>query len=141
MNKTFQNRLEELLADKNLKTRDLVAISDLSKQAIYDILKGRVVHYNKKFIDSLHTKTGVSLDWLLLGRGAMYFSTPQMDYSQTLAEDGQPYSAATKGQKETSKQKNEQIENFQSLLEEKDKRIKDLQGQVEFLKNLLNKEK
>jgi hypothetical protein len=139
MNNTFQNRLEELLADKNLKTKDLVAISDLSKQAIYDILRGRVVHFNKKFIEGLHTQTGVSLDWLLLGKGAMYSQNPQTEYAQSLAEEGEPYLPATKGQKEIGKQKNEQIEHLQSLLAEKDKRISDLQGQVEFLKNLLNK--
>jgi transcriptional regulator with XRE-family HTH domain len=139
MNKTFQNRLEELLADKNLKTRDLVIMSDLSKQAIYDILRGRVVHYNKKFIEGLYSQTGVSLDWLLLGKGAMYSQYAQTESSHSLAEGGEPYLAATKGQKETGKQKNEQVEHLQNLLEEKDKRIKDLQGQVEFLKNLLNK--
>lgn len=139
MNKTFQNRLEELLADKNLKTRDLVIMSDLSKQAIYDILRGRVVHYNKKFIEGLYSQTGVSLDWLLLGKGSMYSQYAQTESSHSLAESGESYLAATKGQKETGKQKNEQIEHLQNLLEEKDKRIKDLQGQVEFLKNLLNK--
>lgn len=72
MNIEFANRLNALLEAKDLKIIDLVNVSGLSKQAVYDIANGKVENYNKKFIDSLTSYTNVNLNWLLTGLGNMF---------------------------------------------------------------------
>ncbi len=143
MNEDFKTRLNILLADKSLKTKDLVELSGLSKQAIYDILNGKVEHYNKKLIDNLTAKTQVNLNWLLLGEGVMYLPAPTTLQGMEVAESSSVYHVAKNPQSTEPKDKQlfeNTIDNLNRLIEEKDQRIKDLQGQIEFLKDLVNRQ-
>lgn len=69
--KTIPERLNIILKKKSLKPADLARILGKSKGNITNILKGDVKP-GAEFLFLLNQNLGVSIDWLLTGKGNMF---------------------------------------------------------------------
>jgi len=74
--KKFPDRLKKLQVEMNLSQTDLSNITDISRPALSEYIRGKKIP-SITVVIKIALATGISLNWLLLGEGEMLLSKEQ----------------------------------------------------------------
>lgn len=124
---TITDRLLKICEEKNLKPAYLHQNGVAATQTTYDVLKGKQKPGIDFLVKFLKLFPDIDSNWILLGEGQMYKEKYIVNGKTILCDNA----FVPKSEFEMAKAHNKEI------VEEKEKRIKDLQNQVETLKEVI----
>lgn len=86
-----RSRLNEICKERYGGTEsEMARATGLKRPTLHNILSGKTKKIELKQIVAVVTKTGVSLDWLVLGRGPKFKTAQASNTEQAAPEEGRP---------------------------------------------------